>query len=190
MAAAASPLRTAWHWGAAVVLRLALVAAGAGDALLWRPEVTTPANSLLSAREGLRLLQLGLQPYAGAACATPPLWMALLAPLARRRVLWVLPNVAADLVGAAALMAAASALFAPRQRGTQQQQHARGAALRAGSICCTADSMPSWQVAHPCAASQTRRGCSRASSRCCTCSIRLQSHPAWLGRARQRRTRP
>jgi hypothetical protein len=90
---------------AALALRLALLAlARAPRHLAWRPEVSTPANSLLDWRECARLLRLGADPYfrggggargggsdstnanahggGGAACHTPPLLVAALAPLA------------------------------------------------------------------------------------------------------------
>jgi hypothetical protein len=116
-------LRAAWHWGLAAAARLLLVRLGAGEGLLWQPEVTTPANTLLKTREGLRLLQLGVSPYAGAACHIPPLWLAVAAPWAAHPLLYVVPNIAADLVGAAALYVAAAALFGGCS-GTRKQRGA------------------------------------------------------------------
>lgn len=106
-------LRLVWLWTLAVLLRLALAAVGLGEALLWRPEVSTPANSALQAREGVRLLQLGVSPYAGASCHAPPLWLVLVAPVVNAAPwLRVLPNVACDLAGAAALLMGAAAAHA------------------------------------------------------------------------------
>jgi hypothetical protein len=101
----------AWHAAVALAVRVLLVLWGAGEALVWQPEVTTPANTALGTREGLALLQLGVSPYAGDACHVPPLWLAVTAPVALRPVLCVLPNIIADAVAAAALYAAARALY-------------------------------------------------------------------------------
>lgn len=105
-----------WQCGAAVGGRLLLAAAGGGEALLWRPEVSTPANSLLKTREGVRLLQLGVSPYAGTSCHVPPLWLALSAPWAAHPVLYVLPSIACDLVAAGALYGAAAAVLGGSSR--------------------------------------------------------------------------
>ncbi|KAF8069582.1 hypothetical protein HT031_001699 [Scenedesmus sp. PABB004] len=112
------------HWAAAAALRLALAALGAGEALLWRPEVSTPANTALKAREGARLLQLGLPPYGGAACHAPPLWLAAAAPWLERGVLSAVPGLACDLVAAGALLATAAALHAPGARASGHERDA------------------------------------------------------------------
>jgi len=116
---------------AAVALRLVLLAAARSPRhLAWRPEVSTPANSLLDWRECARLLRLGADPYfsggsgggqggasgggassggGGAACHTPPLLVAALSPLASAAgggstaagdFLAGLPNVALDCLAA------------------------------------------------------------------------------------------
>jgi hypothetical protein len=115
----------AWHWSIAIAARIMLLLSGAGEALLWRPEVSTPANTLLKTREGIRLLQLGISPYEGESCHIPPLWLAVVAPWAHHKVLCVLPNIACDVVAAGALLLAAAQLFgcpagpASRKRGGQ-----------------------------------------------------------------------
>lgn len=112
-----------WHAAVAVAARLLLVLLGAGEALLWQPEVTTPANTALKAREGLALLQLGVSPYAGDSCHVPPLWLAVTAPVALHPVLCVVPNIVSDIAAAAALYAAASALYSrPPSRGAQAKR--------------------------------------------------------------------
>lgn len=121
--AAAAAARAASRVGLAVALRLLLAALGAGEALLWQPEVSTPANTLLKTREGLRLLALGSSPYGGGTCHTPPLWLAVSAHCAQHPLLYVLPGTVADLVGAAALAVSAAALF----DGSRWPRHARGA---------------------------------------------------------------
>jgi phosphatidylinositol glycan class U len=93
-----------------VVARASLALLGAGEPLLWRPEVTTPLNSLLGVREGLRMLQLGLSPYAGASCHAPPLVLALHAATAAHPLLYALPNTVADALAALALWRLASLL--------------------------------------------------------------------------------
>jgi hypothetical protein len=99
-----------WHAAVAIAVRVLLVLLGAGEALIWQPEVTTPANTALKSREGLALLQLGVSPYGGDSCHVPPLWLAVTAPVALHPVLCVVPNIIADVVAAAAVYAAASAL--------------------------------------------------------------------------------
>jgi hypothetical protein len=94
----------------AVLARVSLALGGVLDRLLWRPEVTTPANSLLQIREGYYLLQQGVSPYTGTSCHVPPLVLALLGPLAQCKVLYIVPNIVADLLGAAAVRSAAAAL--------------------------------------------------------------------------------
>lgn len=100
-----------WHAAVAIAVRLLLVLLGAGEALVWQPEVTTPANTILKTREGIRLLQLGASPYDGASCHIPPLWLAVVAPVAHHPVLRVVPNIICDVVAAAALYTAAARLF-------------------------------------------------------------------------------
>lgn len=73
---------------------------GAGSFLFWRPEVTTPANSLLQIREGVRLLQLNVSPYQGSNCRAAPLVLAILAPWAAVPVLYGLPNILCDYLAA------------------------------------------------------------------------------------------
>lgn len=99
-----------YYASAALAARASLALLGAGAPLLWRPEVTTPLNSLLGIREGLRLLQLGLSPYAGAACHAPPLVLAVHAATAAHPVLYVVPNLVADALGALALWRLAARL--------------------------------------------------------------------------------
>lgn len=131
-------LTCAWHAAVAVAVRLLLVVLGAGEALIWQPEVTTPANTALKTREGLALLQLGVSPYAGDSCHVPPLWLAVTAPVALHPVLCVVPNIVADLAAAAALYSAASALYnrvgskGAAARGKRQGQCGRS---RAGRVC-------------------------------------------------------
>jgi hypothetical protein len=97
----------------AVLARVSLALSGVLDRLLWRPEVTTPANSLLQIREGYYLLQQGVSPYTGTSCHVPPLVLALLGPLSQCKLLYVVPNILADVLAAAALRSTAAAL---RQR--------------------------------------------------------------------------
>lgn len=104
----------AYYAAAAMAARASLALLRAGEPLLWRPEVTTPLNSLLGVREGLRLLQLGLSPYAGAACHAPPLVLALHAATAAHPVLYLLPNAAADALAALALWRTAAVLLRGR----------------------------------------------------------------------------
>jgi hypothetical protein len=99
-----------WYAATALAARGALALLGAGGPLLWRPEVSTPLNSLLGVREGLRLLRLGLSPYAGAMVHAPPLVLTLHAATAVGPALYVLPNVAADATAALAIWRLASLL--------------------------------------------------------------------------------
>ncbi|GBF91289.1 phosphatidylinositol glycan anchor biosynthesis class U [Raphidocelis subcapitata] len=92
-----------WYAATALAARGALALLGAGGPLLWRPEVSTPLNSLLGVREGLRLLRLGLSPYAGAAVHAPPLVLALHAATAAAPLLYALPTIAADAAAALAI---------------------------------------------------------------------------------------
>jgi hypothetical protein len=133
--------RITWHWSIAIAARLLLLLSGAGEALLWRPEMSTPANTLLKTREGIRLLQLGISPYEGDSCHIPPLWLAVVAPWVHHRVLCVLPNIVCDVVAAAALLLAAAHLFdrpagpASRQQGGQGRLLAAGLCLAALACC-------------------------------------------------------
>ena len=69
-----------------------------------RVEVATPASGLRGALEGLQMAEWGLSPYASPACHTPPLLLALFAPLRKRSALALrLPGIAADAVAAAAV---------------------------------------------------------------------------------------
>lgn len=102
-----------WFWTLAVAVRLVLLLLGTGEWLLWRPEVSTPANTVLKAREGLWLLQYGLSPYHGGSCHTPPLWLAVSAPFSQHKLLYAVPNILCDLVAAAAVLLASTALFKP-----------------------------------------------------------------------------
>jgi hypothetical protein len=101
----------AWHWSIAIAMRIMLLLLGAGDAMLWRPEVSTPANTMLKTREGIWLLQYGISPYRGDSCQIPPLWLAMVAPWVQHRVLCVLPNMVCDVVAAVALLLAAAHMF-------------------------------------------------------------------------------
>jgi hypothetical protein len=101
----------AWHWSIAIALRVMLLLLVAGEALLWRPEVSAPANTMLKTREGIWLLQFGISPYKGDSCHIPPLWLAMVAPWVQHKVLCVLPNMVCDVVAAAALLLAAAHLF-------------------------------------------------------------------------------
>jgi hypothetical protein len=120
--------RLAWHVAVATAIRLLLVLLGVGEALLWQPLVTTPANTALKTREGLALLTLKVSPYDGDSCSVPPLWLAVAAPVALHPVLCVMPNIIADLVAAAALYAAASALYTG-QAGISSTQRGESTAM-------------------------------------------------------------
>lgn len=80
-----------------VILRLALVWLDASSFLQWRVEVSTPANSLLTIREGLVLFANNISPYSGSSSHIPPLILWLFAPLAQHRYLYVVPNILLDL---------------------------------------------------------------------------------------------
>jgi hypothetical protein len=123
----------AYYAAAALAARAALAALGAGGALLWRPEVSTPLNSLLGVREGLRMLRLGLSPYAGAACHAPPLVLALHAATAARPALYVLPNILADAVAAGALAALAVRLCRGRSAADAGGSARRASATGTGA---------------------------------------------------------
>lgn len=116
------------HWTLAVAVRVVLLTLGAGEWLLWRPEVSTPSNTVLKAREGLWLLQYGLSPYQGGSCHTPPLWLAATAPLSQHKILYAVPNIVCDLVAASAVLVASAALFKPQssvahKRGESPHYH-------------------------------------------------------------------
>lgn len=117
-----------WHAAVAIAVRLLLVLLGAGQALIWQPAVTTPANTILKTREGLRLLQLEASPYDGASCHVPPLWLALMQPVALHPWRYVIPNIICDIIAAAALYAAAAALF--NTTGRAQKPRGEGHLVR------------------------------------------------------------
>lgn len=172
-----------WHTAAAVAIRLLLVLLGAGDALVWQPEVTTPANTLLATREGLGLLQLGVSPYAGDSCHAPPLWLAVTAPVALHPVLFVIPNIICDLVAAAALYTAAAALYDRSSSSSSSTPRGENSLVRMLSkppthatpcvhhlLCFPSPHLPvsSWLT-------QIRRGWVPRSWRCCICSTQPPS---------------
>ncbi len=106
---------------AGVAARLALAFTGVGrDVLAWRVEVATAANSPLELREGLALYRLGVSPYAGSSCRTPPLalWLygaahgpASGVPSPAAELMHALPNIALDLLTAMLLSRVAKQLF-------------------------------------------------------------------------------
>ncbi|KAG2440117.1 hypothetical protein HXX76_004231 [Chlamydomonas incerta] len=109
---------------AGVAARLLLAFSGVGrDVLAWRVEVATAANSPLELREGLALYRLGVSPYAGTSCRTPPLALWLygaahgpasgLQDAARSELMHALPAIALDLLTAALLSRVAKQLFSP-----------------------------------------------------------------------------
>ncbi|KAF5836961.1 GPI transamidase subunit PIG-U-domain-containing protein, partial [Dunaliella salina] len=114
---------------AALALRVALVVAGLGQYLVYRVETSTPANSLLTIREGVALLGLGIAPYSGSACHVPPLLLWLLAPTAPHMYLYALPNIVCDIMGALLL----------RQTARQVMQHFNGGStgLYQGAATCS-----------------------------------------------------
>lgn len=138
-------LTCAWHAAVAVAVRLLLVVLGAGEALIWQPKVTTPANTALKTREGLALLQLGVSPFAGDSCHVAPLWLAVSAPVALHPVLCVVPNIISDLTAAAAVYAAASALYnRPASSGVPARGERQGeGACAAGNVHHAARQCPS-----------------------------------------------
>lgn len=103
-----------------MAVRIVLLMLGVGDALLWCPEVSTPANTVLKAREGVWLLQMGISPYTGAACHLPPLWLAISEPWVKHKLLYAVPNMVCDVVAATALLLAA-ALVLNRPAGSVKQ---------------------------------------------------------------------
>jgi len=98
---------------ASVALRVALLLLGLGPDLLYRVEVSTPANSLLSIREGVALLRMHISPYSGSACHVPPLLLWMLSPTALEVHLYALPNILADVLGAVMLRYIAQQLMGP-----------------------------------------------------------------------------
>jgi hypothetical protein len=110
-------------WSISVLLRLLLLLLGAGDALVWRPEVTTPANTILKTREGVWLLDMGISPYKGSSCHVPPLWLAVMTPWAGSSIWYAVPNIVSDLVAATAVLMASTALFTGN---AEAHQHNRG----------------------------------------------------------------
>ncbi len=123
-------MRAAVLFGVAV--RLVLAWLGIGRELAWRPEICTAANSNLELREGLALARLGVSPYSGSSCRVPPLALWLQSPLADHNVLYVLPNILADVLAALLLYSLVQKLIA-RSSGPQQPREAAGAAAAAGS---------------------------------------------------------
>lgn len=134
--------RLVWHWTLAVGVRFVLVLSGGGEWLLWRPEVSTPANTALKTREGLWLLQYGLSPYSGASCHTPPLWLAIAAPWAHHRVLYALPNIMCDILAAAAVLFASCQLYQPPAKPSHKQGKQMSAA---GMLQQLLVHTPAWQ---------------------------------------------
>lgn len=112
---------------AAIALRVALMVLGIGHYLAYRVEVSTPANSLLSIREGVALLRLRISPYAGSACHVPPLLLWLLAPTAMHTQLYALPNILCDVVGGLLLRAVAKQLLRVRQEDAKRANSEAGA---------------------------------------------------------------
>jgi phosphatidylinositol glycan class U len=101
----------------AAAVRLLLALLGIGRYLIWRVEVSTPANTLLQVREGLRLRSLGVAPYSGSACHAPPLVLALLSATAPSPTLYVLPNIAFDLLAGLLVARIAATLLRGKPMG-------------------------------------------------------------------------
>jgi phosphatidylinositol glycan class U len=101
----------------AAAVRLLLALLGIGRYLIWKVEVSTPANTLLQVREGLRLKSLGVPPYSGSACHAPPLVLALLAATAQSPTLYVLPNILFDLLAGLLVARIAAALLRGKPEG-------------------------------------------------------------------------
>ncbi|GIL63681.1 hypothetical protein Vafri_17704 [Volvox africanus] len=91
--------------------RVLLAWSGIGASLAWRIEVSTASNSNLELREGLALLRLGVSPYSGTSCRTPPLALWLYGALADHDLLYILPNTILDLLAASLLYRLASYLL-------------------------------------------------------------------------------
>eukprot|EP00899_Mesostigma_viride_P007129 jgi/Mesvir1/16417/Mv18149-RA.2 len=64
-------------------IRALLAMTNLGDALSRRVEVVTPLTSISRVSEGAQLLELGLSPYEGSLCHSPPLLVVLLSPFLR-----------------------------------------------------------------------------------------------------------
>lgn len=137
MASISQHVRLVWHGAVAIAVRVLLVLLGAGEALIWQPEVTTPTNTILTTREGLGLLRLRVSPYSGDSCHVPPLWLAVTAPVALHPVLCAVPNIVADIVAAAALYAAACALYhrTPSQKSSNRGECQLGSAIPGEPTC-------------------------------------------------------
>ena len=103
-----SRTRLAWGIGTAIAIRIVLALLGVLNTLIWRPEVTTPANSLLQIREGVQLLQLSVPPYSGSGCHIPPLVLSLWAPWVSS-IWYIVPTTICDLLGAAVVSQIAAA---------------------------------------------------------------------------------
>ncbi|GLI59469.1 hypothetical protein VaNZ11_001352 [Volvox africanus] len=91
--------------------RVLLAWSSIGASLAWRIEVSTASNSNLELREGLALLRLGVSPYSGTSCRTPPLALWLYGALADHDLLYILPNTILDLLAASLLYRLASYLL-------------------------------------------------------------------------------
>ncbi|EFJ51630.1 hypothetical protein VOLCADRAFT_87261 [Volvox carteri f. nagariensis] len=105
--------------------RLLLAWSGVGAFLAWRIEVSTAANSNLELREGLALLRLGISPYTGSSCRTPPLGLWLYGALADHDFLYVLPNTLLDLLAASLLYLLAMDLLSGPRRVTDESRATR-----------------------------------------------------------------
>mmetsp|Transcript_8837 Transcript_8837/g.22234 ORF Transcript_8837/g.22234 Transcript_8837/m.22234 type:complete len:500 (+) Transcript_8837:1391-2890(+) len=125
---------------AALALRVALVVIGVGQYLVYRVETSTPANSLLTIREGVALLGLGIAPYSGSACHVPPLLLWLLAPTALHTYLYTLPNIVCDVMGALMLRQTAQQLMRRPHAGGQQ----RSSSTRPDGGAEASSSSPAW----------------------------------------------
>ncbi|PNW84591.1 hypothetical protein CHLRE_03g150400v5 [Chlamydomonas reinhardtii] len=136
---------------AGVAARLLLAFSGLGrDVLAWRVEVATAANSPLELREGFALYRLGVSPYSGSSCRTPPLalWLygAAHGPAsgvqdAGAELMHALPNIALDLLTATLLSRVAKQLFSP---GRKQAGSPGAGATGAGSAASVLPSLVAW----------------------------------------------
>lgn len=124
---------------AAVALRVALVVVGLGRFLMLRVEASTPANSLLTVREGLALLRMGIPPYAGSACHVPPLLLWLLGPTAPHAHLYALPGIVCDVLAALLLRRVAAQLM---QRRSSPATPPRGPAGATATVTTSAQPGP------------------------------------------------
>lgn len=164
----------------------------ASSYLAWRPEVTTPANSLLQLREGVRMLQLRTSPYRGASCHAPPLLLAIMAPFASQELLLGLPNILADCLGAVCVyrlaqrlqQGSASKPAGERGLGAQAPPAWQGTACAgaAAALRCAAAAHPIETAANPRPSSRPpgmqAPGCSRTSWPRFTCGTPLGCWPA------------